>query len=178
MADQECHKHHLSSMLNLIASLNDPAENEIGAGTNQGQFKDNFGNLILSSLPEQQTDGSPSSSYLHALSALSKDTGLGGLHLQDELPAAVDDLHLREAALVHDGRRRLLGAERAVVARDENAGHAVGELLADLREKVGVHVDRAVLVHGGELREESEGRKRRRGWVSENASSVKRGFHR
>ena len=100
MADQECHKHHLSSMLNLIASLNDPAENEVGAGTNQGQFKDNFGSLILSSLPEQQTEGSPSSSYLHALSALSKDTGLGGLHLQDELPAAVDDLQ-RKVILYH-----------------------------------------------------------------------------
>ena len=101
MAADQSHKHHLESMFNLIASLQDPSESDPGpSGANHGQFKDNFGKLILSSLPEQQGENSPSSSYLDALSALSTDTGLGGIWLQDELPAAFDDLQ-RKIVLYH-----------------------------------------------------------------------------
>ena len=100
MADNPDHKHHLSYMLNLIASLQDPAEDEPGSGANHGEFKDNFAKLILSSLPEEQTQVSPSSAYLHALSALQPDIGLGAVHLEDELPAALDDLQ-RKVVLYH-----------------------------------------------------------------------------
>ena len=93
MADHPDHKHQLSSMLNLIASLQDPAEDQAGPGTNHGEFKSNFGKLILSSLPEQQKVGAlPSSDFLHALSALSPDSGLGGVWLEAELPVALDTL--------------------------------------------------------------------------------------
>lgn len=45
----------------------------------------------------------------------------------------------------------LFRAERAVVARDEHAGHGVGELLLNLLQEVGVHVDRPVLIHRRQL---------------------------
>ena len=95
MAGDPDHKHHLSYMLNLIASLQDPAEDQPGSGANHGEFKDNFAKLILSSLPEEQTQVLPSSAFLHALSALCADTGLGGVHLEGELPVALDDLQRR-----------------------------------------------------------------------------------
>ena len=51
MADHPDHKHHLTYMLNLIASLQDPAEDLPGSGANHGEFKDSFAKLILSSFP-------------------------------------------------------------------------------------------------------------------------------
>ena len=101
MADHPDHKHHLTYMLNLIASLQDPAEDLPGSGANHGEFKDSFAKLILSSLPEQQGQVLPSTAYLHALSALQgPDAGLGGVHMEDELPTALDDLQ-RKVVLYH-----------------------------------------------------------------------------
>ena len=107
MAHHESHRHHLSSILNLIASLQEPAEDQPGSGLNHGEFKDNFGSLILSSLPEQQSNVLPSSAFLHASSALSPDTGQGGIFPEAELPVALDDVQ-RKIILYHLANLELL----------------------------------------------------------------------
>ena len=107
MAGEQRHKHHLTTMLNLVASLKDPAEDDPGGGVNHGQFKDNFGELILSSLPDIAGEGRPSSSYLNALSAISPESALGGTWQQNEISTAIDDLQ-RKIVLYHLANLELL----------------------------------------------------------------------
>ena len=110
MAGDLRHKHHLTTMLNLIASLEDPAEDDPGGGVNHGQFKDSFGQLILSSLPEREGEGLPSSSFLNALSAFSPDIALGGVWLPEEIPTAMNDLQ-HKIVLYHLANLELLSPE-------------------------------------------------------------------
>ena len=70
--------------------------------------------------------------------------------LEERLAAALDDLALR-VSLFGDASPRDFRSFRAVVAQEKDTTERVRELLLDLREKVGVHLDLpGLFVHDGQ----------------------------